>query len=676
MSENFAQDQFLEDYVEEASQLLHQVVKQLLELGSPMPSAQQALLYQDMLRSFHTLKGLSGMVGLDGVAQLSHSLESILNRLRKNAWQINEGLLESMLDGARAILQVVECCAAGNPIPDLSAFSQRMKTLLQDDAGEVTTASKREQKSLLLDRVPAELLPHLTPDERARLASAAEAGKGIAILVFIPTPKNAAEGLNVSTVRERLQQFGEIVKAIPLISGKTVRFAFVMLFETGQEPPEISGLSFQDLTPPSAVPTQAVENDEPSFEEQTTSFQRLASVSVRVEVSRLDEIMRLVGDLVVSRWGLQNALDGNSVGVRDAVQDSAIKIERQLRELREAVMRARLVPLSEVFGRMPLAVRDLARSSGRQVRLLLIGEDTQLDKVLIERLLDPLLHLVRNAIAHGIESPEDRVRAGKEPTGTLILRGHPEGDSIRVQIQDDGKGLDLAEIETQARSRGWLETGHGIDSSQALDLICRPGFSTRNEPGMDAGRGMGMDVVRRSLAEMGGSLSVVSEAGKGCSFTLRLPLTLAIIDCFLVKIGSECYAVARDSVTEVVEVEPAQITRLPHGELLPWRGASIPLQRLRDLLKLSRPRPENAYQTVHALVFDGDGSKIGFVVDQVIGLREVVVRAVSDPLVAHPWLGGATELGDGTMALILDLTQLFHLAVEQGTCRPAGKAVR
>ena len=628
--------EFLEDFRQEAEELLGVINKQLLALGEAASASARQPIYQELLRALHTLKGLAGMMGLEAAGEICHACETQLNRARKGQQTLEAPGLDALLECSRVMARLVHALPERPLLPEVRQCLSRLQA--PGSTGGAPTAPPQVQLV-----VPEELARHLQEHDWNRISQAVQDGLAVGLAYFSPTPELAAQGINVNQAREQLLACGDLLKAIPLIEGSSVRFAFLCLHAAHQSAAELPGLTWETLSQPEP---EIADHDPPPEEAP-----RVISNTVRVEVGRLDEIMRLVGELVVSRWRLQNAVElaGLEEKAGIPIRDSAMRIERQLRELRQAVTRARMVPLAEVFGRMPLAVRDLARSSRCQVRLQMEGEETQVDKVLVERLLDPLLHLVRNALAHGLESPEEREQAGKEPVGTLRLRALPQGDSIRIEVSDDGRGLDLEAIGRAAGVRATL------DADKALEILCRPGFSTRLQAARDAGRGVGMDVVRTAVSEMGGQLGVESRPGQGCTFWMRLPLTLTIVDSFLFSLADERYAVARDAVSEVLEVPAQEIQRHPGGELLTWRGGALPLVRLRNLLgSVGGGEPENP----HALVYSAGENRVAFVVDRVVGLREVVVRPVADPLLARPWLGGATELGDGSMALILDLPQL------------------
>jgi two-component system chemotaxis sensor kinase CheA len=379
---------------------------------------------------------------------------------------------------------------------------------------------------------------------------------------------------------------------------------------------------------------------------------------VRVDLVRLDDLMRLAGDLVVTRARLDDTLRRveRHVPSRDfrLLQEHESLMERQLRDLREAIMRVRLVPIGEVFRRMPFVVRDLARDVGKRVKLEIAGQSTEIDKLLIERMMDPILHLVRNAVGHGIETVERRIAAGKPPEGTIRLSASTVGESVVIDIADDGAGIDLAAVAQRAPAKG-LQTDEGVlDTRVLLDVICASGFSTRDEADRISGRGVGMAVVRATVQELGGSLDVRTDPERGTTFTISLPLTLAVIDAIITQVGEQTFAVPQSAIQEVIEVDPDHLRLLEQNELLTYRGRALPIVRLERLFQLrggARPR-------LHAIVVGTGLSAMGILVDRVVGLREIVVKTIADPLIHVAGVSGATELGDGRLVLILDVAAL------------------
>jgi len=390
-------------------------------------------------------------------------------------------------------------------------------------------------------------------------------------------------------------------------------------------------------------------------EGETTSTGSVSSSQfVRVDLARLDELMRNVGDLVIGRARLADTLSRVESRIPSgewrAIQENAIVMDRQLRTLREGIMRVRLVPVGEIFRRMPFVVRDLARETGKRVRLELRGQTTEIDKFLIERMMDPLLHLVRNAVSHGIETVEERIRAGKRPEGTIVLSAATAGEIVCLDISDDGRGIDPEAVIERARKVGLPIPAGSTDSATLLSLLCAPGFSTRDESDRSSGRGVGMSVVQSAVEELSGTLSLETEKGTGTRFVLELPVTLAITDALIAKAGPETFAVPQGAVREVIEVAVEALLQVEENEIMTYRGAALPIMRLSRLFGL----PETTLSRLHLFVVGTGSSAMGIAVDRIVGQREVVVRAIADPLVRVAGISGATDLGDGHVVLILD----------------------
>jgi two-component system chemotaxis sensor kinase CheA len=319
-------------------------------------------------------------------------------------------------------------------------------------------------------------------------------------------------------------------------------------------------------------------------------------------------------------------------------------------------MRVRLVPVGEIFRRMPFVVRDLARESGKRVHLDLRGQGTEIDKFIIERMMDPVLHLVRNAVGHGIETPDERIAQGKPPDATVTLAAAAVGELVRIDIADDGRGIDVPRVLERARAMGLpLPTGTP-DSAGLLSLMCAPGFSTSEQTDRISGRGVGMNVVKAAVEALSGSLSLETTPGAGSRFTIQLPLTLAIADALIARVGDETFAVPQVAVREVIEVNADDVRVLENQEIVPYRGTALPLLRLSRVFSMAH----RGGGRFHVFVIAAPNAT-GIVVDRIVGQREIVVRRIADPLVKSEGISGATDLGDGRVVLILDPTALTRL---------------
>jgi two-component system chemotaxis sensor kinase CheA len=311
---------------------------------------------------------------------------------------------------------------------------------------------------------------------------------------------------------------------------------------------------------------------------------------------------------------------------------------------------------------MQFVVRDLARESGKQIKLELLGRETEIDKFLVERMTDPLMHLVRNAVSHGLETADERVAQGKPAEGKLTLRAATVGESVLIEIADDGRGIDKERVAARAETKGLLAAGAQLDDAALLELICAPGFSTRDEADRGSGRGVGMDVVRNTVQELGGRISLETESGRGTRFTIELPLTLAIAEALIVSVDGQRFAVPQSAVQEVLEVESSTVKALENNEIIAYRGGVLPLVRLARFFELHDGREQSAF---HVFVIGSGANALGVAVDRIIGQREIVVRGISDPLVQVAGIAGATELGDEQVVLILDVAALRQSTVSR-----------
>jgi len=410
---------------------------------------------------------------------------------------------------------------------------------------------------------------------------------------------------------------------------------------------------------PAATPLHGVKSDAPAKAEVHGPGGDLSSI--RVSVEKIDELMNTVGELVITQAMLSQLSRSLEGPAAEKFRSGLAQLERNMRELQESVMRVRMLPISFVFSRFPRMSRDLAQRLGKHIDLKLTGENTELDKTVLEKIGDPLVHLVRNSIDHGIESPEVRTAAGKSPTGTVQLDACHRGGNIAVEVSDDGGGLDKDRILAKARSRGMIGPNDVLSDEQIHDLIFLPGFSTAEKTTDVSGRGVGMDVVRRNITELGGKIEIRSERGVGSRFIITLPLTLAIVDGQSVAVGTETYIVPLISIVESLQLKAGNISRLSgRGEVFSFRGDYLPIVRLHELFGVE-PRTRNLQEGL-VVIAEGDGRRVGLFVDDLLGQQQVVIKSLETNYGHVPGVSGATILGDGSVALILDLSGLIRAA--------------
>lgn len=642
--------EFLADYFVECDEHLSIARRSVLTLEASLKQSKvDRGLLNELFRSFHSLKGLSAMVGFHEAEQLAHHLESYLGIVRKDQASLGLTGLEALIGGVATLEQVIAARRDNNPPPDIGPLLDRLERLVPAHSSSDSLGSVAQPMS-----------PSIGEKETLIAEKTAKGARAWQI-TFTPSAALVARGMDVNAVRQKLQALGEIAHSAPLIApGGRIEFLFILTSHAAEQ--EVTALQGDGLTcelyetTPHAVPADVHPPGLADAGVEGHSTHLTPGNVVRVGLERLDELMRLVGELVLSRARLEDGLRrldavAPPAEVR-AIRETSAAIERQLRDLREGVMRVRMVPVREVFARMQFVVRDLIREVGKRVALNLSGEETQIDKFVVERIMDPLLHLVRNAVSHGLELPEERIAAGKPVEGQLHLRARATGETVIIDVEDDGRGINREQVLAHAHARG-LGSQLDLDSASLLDILCVPGFSTREQSDRVSGRGIGMDVVRKSIEELGGVLTLETSPGRGSRFEIQLPLTLAITDALIVKAGSERFAVPQAAVREIIRIESGSSTIIENNELLNYRKGVLPLVRLSKLFGSMTAEGENC-----ALVVGEGAQAIAIIVDRVLGLREIVVRPLTDRLVQVPHIAGATELGDGRVVLILDTANL------------------
>jgi len=637
---------FLDDYFAESEEHLVTVRRSLLALeGSVGRARPDPGVTEELFRTFHSLKGIAGMVEHRETEQLAHEMETYLRAIREGESLLSTHGIEVLIEGARALEHTIAARRKGEPPPDISRTVAGLRALISESPAAAVTAAA-------------------APHDDAQTASRWEC-------IFTPSPALMARGVNVDLVRARLRQSCEILKTTPLVTeGGAVAFRFLVAGDFDQATVDAWANDGVICVPqPADAPTEIVE--EPLEEIEDRQAATLSSGHyVRVDLTRLDDLMRMIGDLVILRVRLVDAIQRVEPHLPAAdwrnIQDHTTGIERQLRGLREGVMRVRLVPVGEIFRRMPFVVRDIARDTGRRVKVALAGQDTEIDKFLVERMMDPVLHLVRNAVSHGIEGVDERIAAGKPPEGTISLSASAAGEIVTLDIADDGHGVDTERVLARAARLG-VPVPPTPDDAALLDLISSPGFSTRDESDRTSGRGFGMAVVRKTVQELGGVIRMTSTPGRGTRFSIDLPLTLAITDALIARVGSQTFAVPQTTVREVIEIEASAVRAVEHGEMAPYRGAAIPVFRLSSILGLPQP----AGGRFHAFIVGTGAATVGLLADRILGQREIVVRAIADPLIRVEGVSGATDLGDGRAVLILDTSAIGRMARAGGTSSAA-----
>lgn len=632
---------------QEAADLLEQLEQTLLDLEA---SPDNADLVNTAFRALHTIKGSGAMFGFERVAAFTHHVETAFDLVRQGRLAASAELIATALAAKDQIRYLIEH-------PEMAA-TEAAGTILRD----------------LQNLTPA-TATHATPLPAAAPSQAARR------LRFRLPPEAVALGTNPLLLIGELRDLGPCtvvadVAAIPAIERldpTECHISWEVTFATAQRRSVIEQvflfvrddmqLELTSLEPNPVAAPQAAVASRPRAEPAETRGAKDAG-NIRVPAARLDELMDRVGELVIAQSRLKQVA---AISADPQVKSVAEEIERLALELRDATMGARMVPIGQLFGRFRRLVRDLSNELDKDITLITSGEETELDKTLIDRLADPLIHLIRNALDHGIESPRQRLDAGKPAQGCITLAASHLGHEVLISIADDGRGLDRARIQERAEELGLLPVGAKPSDAELFQVLFQPGFSTAREVTSVSGRGVGMDVARRAIEALRGSTVITSTPGQGTEITLHLPLTMAIIDGLLVRVGSGRYVIPLTAVEECVELTPADDARSRGHSFLNIRDNLVPFLRLRELFATAT-EPEQ-YQKV-VIVASGE-RRVGLVVDQVIGDHQTVIKSMSKLHANVETFSGATILGDGTVALILEVANLVEHDQQQERRRAA-----
>ncbi|MBL8950901.1 MAG: chemotaxis protein CheW [Myxococcaceae bacterium] len=651
MSDGLDVKAFITGYLAEAGEHLSSANALLMAIDASQKRRESnPKAVRELFRALHTLKGLSAMVGAEGIVDITHELETLLRAADKAGGRLPQNAVDLMLKGVRAVEERVAALGRGAEVaPAPKALIEELSSLNVDEGSVAGTAA--------IDLAP-ELAAKLSVAEHAQLAQGLARGQKGRAVEFRPSAERAAAGISITSVRERVGKLGELVKVVPRAAGGAVSFVLIVLTTATDEALcEAAAATKEQLTPIALTETAAAAAAEP-VEDAPVQHRDW----VRVEVQRLDDALERLSVLVVTRSKLDRAVKKLEAGVGDLRALKAIVAEnaRQLRDLRGAIMRARMVRVSELLERAPLIVRGLSRASGKPVQLDVQAGDAELDKTVADRLFPVIVHLLRNAVDHALERPEDRKAIGKPEEGriTITCSDHASRE-LELRISDDGRGIDRQRVARRA--------GAPVPQTDAelLELICRPGLSTMEVATQTSGRGIGMDVVRKTTLELGGELTVSSTPGSGTTFTVRVPLSVTIVDAFTFVCGGETFVVPVSAVDDLTELDRTQVIEPPEGkknggarvQLFRHRGAAIPLYPLGAMLGFGA-EPGSEHERPKVIVTRKGAEAMGFQVDRMVGKQEIAVRPVTDPLVMAAGVAGSTDLGDGRPTLVLDLAGL------------------
>lgn len=705
--------QFHQTFFEESFEGLDVMENNLL--GLEVGAADEDAI-NEIFRAAHSIKGGSGTFGFTDIASFTHILETLLDQMR-------DGTRDVTQDAVDALLQSVDCVremlgAARDEIDVNSDAIIEVRNLLQSildsdgaDSGSNESTSV-EDKDQIAEKESFGWTISFTPHV-GLLATGNDPARMFRVLAELGELEIVADVSKIPSDDEFHPEDIYISWKIDL-KGDVSRNEVVDVFEWVDEDcdleiTELCALDATDKVNDSAEKTEVNttaesqevsknagaeekregddrrqgdrrQGDRRQSDRRASKQSNSESASIRVGIDKVDDIINLVGELVITQSMLGQVgseLEGDNQSYSDVsrierLREGLAQLERNTRELQESVMRVRMLPISFVFSRFPRMIHDLSAKMDKQIELVISGEHTELDKTIMEKIGDPLVHLVRNSIDHGIESPQERVAAGKPEVGTVSLNAYHQGGNIVVEIRDDGKGLDRDKILEKARERGLIQEGDAIADEKIYDLIFQPGFSTAEVVSDVSGRGVGMDVVRRNIRDLGGNVEIKSEVGVGTTMLIRLPLTLAILDGQLVSVSIQTYVIPLTSIIESIQIKDNQIKTVAgqsHVYLL--RDEYIPIIRLCDVFDIAGGVTDLDGGLM--VVVEGDGQKAGLVVDDLLAQQQVVIKSLETNFKKVDGLSGATILGDGTVAMILDIGGLIAYSKSSDRATPRSR---
>ncbi|MBW6366680.1 chemotaxis protein CheA [Pseudomonas aeruginosa] len=687
-----ADEEILQDFLVEAGEILEQLSEQLVELESRPDDMD---LLNAIFRGFHTVKGGAGFLQLNALVECCHIAENVFDILRKGERRVSSELMDVVLqalDTVNAMFDQVREQSEPTPAtPELLAALARLAepegaapaepmqappaAVPPAEPAAPPEAPAQSGSSDITDDEFEQLLDALQGDEAPASAvaeaSAAPAGDEISDAEFealLDQLHGKGKFVPPAVSAEPAQVPAEAVEPAAAAAGDDISDdEFEALLDELHGKGKFNGASeavaaaaavakniaakspaAKPVAPAKAAAARPAAPDRPAASE--------AETTVRVDTARLDEIMNMVGELVLVRNRLVR-LGLNSGD--EAMAKAVANLDVVTGDLQMSVMKTRMQPIKKVFGRFPRLVRDLARNMKKEINLELVGEETDLDKNLVEALADPLVHLVRNAVDHGIESPEEREAAGKPRVGQVVLSAEQEGDHILLMITDDGKGMDAEVLRNKAVEKGLLErdAADRLTDLECYNLIFAPGFSTKTEISDVSGRGVGMDVVKTKISQLNGTVNVFSQKGSGSKIVIKVPLTLAIMPTLMVMLGSQAFAFPLVNVNEIFHLDLSRTNVVDGQEVVIVRDKALPLFYLKRWLVPSAAHEEQGEG--HVVILSVGTQRIGFVVDQLVGQEEVVIKPLGKMLQGTPGMAGATITGDGRIALILDVPSML-----------------
>lgn len=680
-------DRVRDEFLAESQEIVESLSRDLLLLdhGQKHGRADPDLV-NSVFRGVHTLKGIAGMFGYRDLSEIAHVLEDLLDHLRLGRVALAQSSLDVLFEGVEVLQRLLGAIRGESHEVDLASFRRSAGSLLG------ASAAPAVDPLAAYDLDPS-MLGVLTEYEEHRLRTNAE----MRVPLFRVRVRFALSSIDTDLdgLKARLKPVAEIITYLPSVEGSgddTIELEVLLASSTPLSelrqlvgdapvepvptregpsrtmppPPLASGTAAgASLVPPSPR-APAVDDPRDLAAPRDAGAEAIAvravAKTVRVDIAKLDHLMNVIGELGIVRSAVGRVLDrlGARVDLRPITAELHRihrSFERHLEALQDGVLDVRMVPLGQTFDRLARAVRQVAREHDKEVRLVVNGGDTEIDKLIVEELIDPLLHLIRNAVGHGIESREQRTRLGKDPTGIIALNAYQKGNHVVIEVEDDGAGIDVQRVLARAVERHLVDVGTAreLDDHAIRQLVFLPGFSTAEEVTDLSGRGVGLDVVRTNIGRLGGVIDLHSTAGIGTKFTLTLPITLAILSALVMRVGNHTFAIPLTVVQEALFLEPGAIRVVDGREMVTLRGQSLPVVRLAELFHIGDPHRQRGYIVVTSL----GQRRLGIVVDALEGQQDIVTKPLGPSLHGVRGFAGATDLGDQRVVLVLDAPALL-----------------
>jgi two-component system chemotaxis sensor kinase CheA len=681
--------QFHQVFYEESYEGLDAMEQGLLDMDVSDPDSE---VINTIFRSAHSIKGGAGTFGFNQVADFTHVLETLLDEVRSGDRSLDQNAMDLLLTSVDCVRSLLQDLQSGDE-PDLTQANElkaQFEAILRGESASANSVDTGGTPPPINTEPEAAVAPSggwkilFSPHENM-LQTGNEPTRMLRQLAEI-----CQDNMVVSAQHERMPDFTsmnpehcylawEITIQIPV-----ERHEIDEVFEWVEDDADVSieAIPSAESAPapeatveetpaeetPAAPPVERAQETAAPAETQDKTLAKKASKpaaqessSIRVSIDKVDSLINMVGELVITQSMLGQLGQNFDITRVQRLQEGLAQLEHNTRELQESVMKIRMMPISFVFSRFPRLVRDVSRSLDKKIELKMSGENTELDKTVMEKIGDPMVHLIRNSMDHGIETPEVRIANGKPETGTVVLNAFHQSGNIVIEIKDDGAGLNTDRILQKAIENGLVSADQNLTQEQMFDLIFQPGFSTADVVSDLSGRGVGMDVVRRNIAALNGSVEVSSERGKGSRFIIRLPLTLAILDGQLVRVGDQVYIFPLVSIVESIQSENLSINNVGgHSDVLQLRDEYVPIVPLHEVFNIETE--EKSLNDSIIVVVETDGEKVGVVVDELLGQQQVVIKSLDENYKKVDGISGATILGDGTVALIIDISGMSKMA--------------